>query len=98
MTKSDETKSTAGRPRGISATGLAMREHILTIAARLFAQKTYGGVGLTELLHEADCPKGSCYHYFASKEAPALELARAKGERDGAAMNQLLHGIRPTRC
>jgi TetR/AcrR family transcriptional repressor of nem operon len=44
------------------------------------------------LLQEAGCPKGSFYHYFASKEALALQVVRATGERDGAAMSQLLTG------
>lgn len=94
MTNSTDAKNPAGRPRGASAAGTAMRDHILAVAARLFAQKTYGWVGLSELLGEADYPKGSFYHYFASKEALALDLVRATGERDGAAISQLLAGCR----
>ncbi len=41
---------------------------------RLTAQRGYSGVGLSELLGEADVPKGSFYHYFASKEAYGCAL------------------------
>jgi TetR/AcrR family transcriptional repressor of nem operon len=92
MKTADQVTIRAGRPKGISTAGLATRDHILVVARRLFAEKTYSGVGLSELLREADCPKGSFYHYFASKEALALELVRATGEADGAAMTRLLSG------
>ena len=45
------------------------RAHILATGRRLTAQQGYSGVGLNELLKTAGVPKGSFYHYFASKEA-----------------------------
>jgi len=45
------------------------RQHILDTAQRLMARKGYTAVGLTEVLSEAQVPKGSFYYYFASKEA-----------------------------
>ncbi|WP_371156926.1 TetR/AcrR family transcriptional regulator [Jannaschia sp. 2305UL9-9] len=44
------------------------RSHILSTGRRLTAQLGYTGVGLSTLLKEAGVPKGSFYHYFASKE------------------------------
>ena len=35
----------------------------------MMAKKGFSGVGLNEILAEAKVPKGSFYHYFASKEA-----------------------------
>ena len=35
----------------------------------MMARKGFSGVGLNEVLTEAKVPKGSFYHYFASKEA-----------------------------
>ena len=44
------------------------RAHILATGRRLTAQQGYSGVGLNELLKTSGVPKGSFYHYFASKE------------------------------
>lgn len=50
------------------------RGHILAVGRRLTAQRGYTGVGLSDLLREAGVPKGSFYHYFASKEAYGCAL------------------------
>lgn len=50
------------------------RSHILAIGRGLTARQGYSGVGLNELLKAADVPKGSFYHYFASKEAYGCAL------------------------
>lgn len=44
------------------------RQHILDCGRRLIAAKGFVGVGLAEILSTAGVPKGSFYHYFASKE------------------------------
>lgn len=45
------------------------RERILRAAIRLFQQRGYHGVGLTEILSEAHAPKGSLYHHFPQGKA-----------------------------
>ncbi|MBS1208340.1 MAG: bacterial regulatory s, tetR family protein [Proteobacteria bacterium] len=45
------------------------RQHILGCGQQLVASKGFVGVGLAEILASAGVPKGSFYHYFASKEA-----------------------------
>lgn len=50
------------------------RARILTTGRRLTAQQGYTGVGLGALLKQAGVPKGSFYHYFASKEAYGCAL------------------------
>ena len=50
------------------------RSQILTTGRRLTAAQGYTGVGLSSLLKEAGVPKGSFYHYFASKEAYGCAL------------------------
>lgn len=47
---------------------LDIRQHILDCGQRLIAARGFVGVGLTEILNSAGVPKGSFYHYFASKE------------------------------
>jgi TetR/AcrR family transcriptional repressor of nem operon len=50
------------------------RSHILSVGRSLTARQGYAGGGLSELLKAADVPKGSFYHYFASKEAYGCAL------------------------
>ncbi|HEX7301377.1 TetR/AcrR family transcriptional regulator [Lentzea sp.] len=45
------------------------RQSILDTAQRIMAHKGYSAVGLNEVLTEAGVPKGSFYHFFASKDA-----------------------------
>ena len=44
------------------------RQHIIDCGRQLVAAKGFVGVGLAEILATAGVPKGSFYHYFASKE------------------------------
>ena len=45
------------------------RRTILDVGQRIMAAKGFSAVGLNEVLSSAGVPKGSFYHYFASKEA-----------------------------
>ncbi|WP_406839250.1 TetR/AcrR family transcriptional regulator [Streptomyces sp. AHU1] len=45
------------------------RRIILDTAQRIMTRKGYSAVGINEVLAEAGVPKGSFYHYFASKDA-----------------------------
>ncbi|WAT01722.1 TetR/AcrR family transcriptional regulator [Rouxiella chamberiensis] len=51
-----------------------IREHILETGQRIMAGKGFSAVGLNEILKDAGVPKGSFYHYFASKEAFGVDL------------------------
>lgn len=46
-----------------------VRESLLTAGRQAMAAKGYSAVGLKEILDVAGVPKGSFYHYFASKDA-----------------------------
>jgi TetR/AcrR family transcriptional repressor of nem operon len=48
---------------------LDARENILDAGQRAVAHKGWAAVGLTEILGAAGVPKGSFYHWFASKDA-----------------------------
>ena len=50
------------------------RQHILACGQQLVAGKGFVGVGLSEILASANVPKGSFYHYFASKELFGIAL------------------------
>lgn len=57
------------------------RERILAAGAELFGKKGFNGCGLSEVLQQAGVPKGSFYHYFASKEEFGVVLIeRARDE------------------
>ncbi len=45
------------------------KAHLLAIGYKLIAQKGFTAVGIKQILDTAGVPKGSFYHYFASKEA-----------------------------
>ncbi|NHB95319.1 TetR/AcrR family transcriptional regulator [Photorhabdus stackebrandtii] len=45
-----------------------IRQHILEVARQFIGCKGFSAVGLNEILKAAEVPKGSFYHYFASKE------------------------------
>ncbi|HMM19923.1 MAG TPA: TetR family transcriptional regulator C-terminal domain-containing protein [Selenomonadales bacterium] len=44
------------------------REELIKAGASAMLAKSYHAVGIQEILAEANVPKGSFYHYFASKE------------------------------
>ncbi len=45
------------------------KTHLLEIGYQLLAYKGFSAVGIKQILDTAGVPKGSFYHYFASKEA-----------------------------
>lgn len=51
-----------------ASTAADVRQHILDIAKPIMVSKGFTAVGLNEILLAAGVPKGSFYHYFASKE------------------------------
>src|ERR1700733_2991779 len=61
------------------------RNHLLQVGLRRIRSMGYASTGVKEILDEADVPKGSFYHYFASKEAFAKEVldvyVRSENER-----------------
>lgn len=50
-------------------TSTDISQHILDTAQIIIAGRGFTAVGLNEILQAANVPKGSFYHYFASKEA-----------------------------
>ena len=47
----------------------SVRATILATGQKIMSRKGFSAVGLTEILKDAGVPKGSFYHYFASKDA-----------------------------
>ncbi|WP_395824971.1 TetR/AcrR family transcriptional regulator [Collimonas sp.] len=66
------------------------RRHILDAGQKIIAVKGFSGVGLSEILSAAEIPKGSFYHYFASKEQYGKALMEQYVEDYRRALEQLL--------
>jgi TetR/AcrR family transcriptional repressor of nem operon len=66
---------------------LSTRDHLLQIGLRRIRAMGYAATGVKEILDDADVPKGSFYHHFASKEAFAKEVLAlyVRGENERAA-------------
>src|SRR5260370_23412127 len=62
------------------------REQLLQVGLRRIHSVGYAATGVKEILDEAEVPKGSFYHYFASKEAFAKEVLAlyVRGENERA--------------
>lgn len=56
-----------------------IRDKILDIGVDLIAQKGYNGIGIQEVLDNAQIPKGSFYHYFKNKEDFGLQVIQRHG-------------------
>ena len=68
------------------------RQHILDTAQPIVGRKGFGAVGLNEVLQAAQVPKGSFYHYFASKDAFGEALLQDYFDTYLAHMQQLFDG------
>ncbi|MFI8171642.1 TetR/AcrR family transcriptional regulator [Streptomyces sp. NPDC086081] len=66
------------------------RRSILDAARQIMAHKGYSAVGLNEVLAQAGVPKGSFYHYFASKDAFGEALLQTYFEQYLADMDRTL--------
>jgi len=74
----------------LSPKAQATRQHILDTGYRLVLQKGFAALGLQEILKVCAVPKGSFYHYFASKEVFGCELLQQYVDDYGRKLEQLL--------
>jgi TetR/AcrR family transcriptional regulator, transcriptional repressor for nem operon len=69
---------TAPRRRGRPPKELAgyreTRESLLRAGVAVLTEKGFSSAGIEEILRDANVPKGSFYHFFASKEAFGMAL------------------------
>jgi TetR/AcrR family transcriptional repressor of nem operon len=66
------------------------RERLLEAGVTLFGQKGFNGCGITEVLQLANVPKGSFYHYFASKEEFGVAVIERARDAHLASMRPVL--------
>jgi len=63
-----------GRPPKELAGYSETRESLLRAGVAVLTEKGFSATGIEEILRSVDVPKGSFYHYFASKDEFGLEL------------------------
>lgn len=63
-----------GRPPKIDGTYRETRESLLRAGVAALTEKGFAATGIDEILKSVGVPKGSFYHFFASKEAFGAEL------------------------
>jgi len=68
------TTSARRRGRGSSVLGSERREHLVRLAAELFAEKGYQATTVRNIADEAGILSGSLYHHFDSKESIVDEI------------------------
>ncbi len=67
------------------------RERLVQAMSRALQQRGYHGVGLAELLAEADAPKGVLYHHFpGGKQALAVAAIEATAAHISASLDRLV--------
>lgn len=57
-----------GRPPKVCASSLATREALIRYGTEILTEKGFHSTGIDEVLKHVGVPKGSFYHYFASKD------------------------------
>lgn len=74
-------KRKPGRPKKHSDTDfIDTRQALIKAGLAALTIKGYSSTGIDEILKVVQVPKGSFYHYFASKEAFGAELIEAYGQ------------------
>lgn len=90
--------STAPNATGSNATGHA-RDHLLAVAAHLFALKGYTDVNVTAIARAASLTTGALYHHFHSKAELYLAVRLDLEERIVERMKEAAaahHKLRPS--
>jgi TetR/AcrR family transcriptional repressor of nem operon len=73
-----------------TAKDLGTRDRLLEVGAQAIAEKSFNSCGLAEILSRAGVPKGSFYHYFASKEDFGVALIEKAIEEHMVSLRPLL--------
>lgn len=72
--RSGTAGGTRRRAKGSSALASERREHLVKLAAQLFAEKGYQATTVRNIADEAGILSGSLYHHFDSKESIVDEI------------------------
>ncbi|NRA68001.1 MAG: helix-turn-helix transcriptional regulator, partial [Pseudobacteriovorax sp.] len=78
----------AGRPKGA---GEETKQQLISVASLMFAERGYHGVGISEILSEANVTKGSAYFHFPGGKE---DLAYVCMEFSAEMCMQMMEGAR----
>ncbi|SHH21413.1 acrylate utilization transcriptional regulator AcuR [Pollutimonas bauzanensis] len=79
MTISTAVAPRRGRPPKVSRFRLETRQALVRYGTELLTEQGFVSTGIDQILKHLDIPKGSFYHYFASKEEFGLAVIDAYG-------------------
>ncbi len=68
MAQTNSTKSAVRNPAGPKTSAPPVRERLIASAARLFAEKSFGGVSVRDICKDAGTSINMIHHYFGNKE------------------------------
>ncbi|MEC5127455.1 TetR/AcrR family transcriptional regulator [Verrucomicrobiales bacterium BCK34] len=66
------------------------KERILDAAEEIILEESFHSVGINQILSAVGVPKGSFYHYFASKEEFGAEMIRHHVSRENGRRSRIL--------
>ncbi|ALM53450.1 TetR/AcrR family transcriptional regulator [Halomonas huangheensis] len=66
------------------------RDLLIQVGKTIISEQGYNATGINAVLKDAGVPKGSFYHYFASKEAFGLAVIEAFAEESDQQMSAML--------
>ncbi len=66
------------------------KTRLLSIGMELIRSRSFASVGINDVLAESQVPRGSFYHYFASKEAFGLAVAEFYHSQQMASAQRIL--------
>ena len=69
MPVTEPSKRRPGRPPKVDGSRLATRERLVRAGIEILTEQGFASTGIDAVLKRVGVPKGSFYHYFASKEA-----------------------------
>lgn len=67
-----------------------LKDSLLEVGQELFIGSSFNSVGLNDILKRSGVPKGSFYHYFASKEDFALQVIELYHKENYTTLAELL--------
>ncbi len=85
-----KAKRGPGRPPKVDAKQRSTKERLLRSGIELLTEYGFASVGLERVLKQVGVPKGSFYHYFASKEDFAQQVVIGYGEYFAARLDRWL--------
>ena len=69
MPVTEPSRRRPGRPPKVDGSRLATRERLVRAGIEILTEQGFASTGIDAVLKRVGVPKGSFYHYFASKEA-----------------------------